>query len=171
MDPRYQNGIIYMLWCGETNRMYIGSTIKTLKERVYKHKINMRSYPRTNYCSSFEILKGGCYTASVLEHCPCNSKKELERREGLYQTANIDRIVNTNIAGRTFKEYYLEKRTVRLNTSSAWRSIHKDYAHDYYMFNKEKISKRTDCECGGHYIHAGKARHLKSKRHLDAIFE
>ena len=37
----------------------------------------------------------------------------------------------------------------------------------YYDKNKEKLNENINCECGGKYQFRSKARHFKSKKHLN----
>lgn len=39
----------------------------------------------------------------------------------------------------------------------------------YYQNNKEKISQKFDCPCGSIYTRSNKARHFKTKKHLDYL--
>jgi len=50
-----------------------------------------------------------------MEIYPCNSRTELELREGVIQREHIKNIVDKNIAGRTKKQYNEDNRE-RINT-------------------------------------------------------
>lgn len=82
----YQTGKIYML-TNEAGDKYIGSTIKTLTERLSGHKYDFKRYKsnKFHYLSSFKVMEDITYRMVLLEEYPCNNRMELEMREGQYQ--------------------------------------------------------------------------------------
>ena len=102
--PNYQNGKIYKLICNTTNKVYIGSTTTTLKQRLRKH------HTPSNNTMSKQIIEGCNYEIILLENYPCNSKLELLKREGYFIDNN--ECINKVKPGRTKKDYnksYYEK--------------------------------------------------------------
>ena len=94
--PKYQKGKIYKIIDNTNDNIYIGSTIKTLKERLRQHKyLN---------CSSREIIKNNNYNIILIENYPCKSKEELELRER-YHIENNE-CINTLLPRRSIKEYH-----------------------------------------------------------------
>ena len=96
--PDYQNSKIYRLWCDETDKIYIGSTTLKLCNRLAHHKSSHNS------CRSktlFEISNN--VKIELIENYPCNSKEELNKKEGEH-IRGMD-CVNKNIAGRTIIEW------------------------------------------------------------------
>jgi len=98
--PNYENGKIYAIKSYTNKNVYIGSTIKLIEERLNTHVKDLRRYRKGkyHYVSSFEIVQfDNCYI-ELLEAYPCNTKKELEQREGIWikKTSNL---VNRFIAG------------------------------------------------------------------------
>jgi hypothetical protein len=83
----------------------------------------------------------------LIELYPCNSKAELERREGYHQQ-NID-CVNRNIAGRTHKE-----------SNANYYSNHRDAI---LAQRSEKVCCTT---CGSTVSRRHTVEHRKSKKHL-----
>ena len=139
MPVNYQGGKIYTIRAPETDKYYIGSTVDSLPKRFYAHKASFARYQngKMNKVTSFQILElEGAYI-ELLELYPCNSKAELERREGELIREHKDNCVNRNIAGRTRKEY---------------REANKDKIKQHYEVNKEtiraKASEKMQCECG-----------------------
>ena len=106
---RYRNGKIYAIKSPDTEMVYIGSTCGDLNKRLSKHKTNLRSYLNGNYCytTSYEIVKYNTCYIELLEHHACNTKEELNRREGqiMISTPNC---VNKCISGRRTEEYKQE---------------------------------------------------------------
>ena len=162
----FQNGKIYKVVCSETGNIYYGSTIKTLEDRFKGHK------SPTNECRSKFFIKP---SKNLIKDFPCNSKQELVDEESKY-IKNLE-CVNKVIPNRTKKEYM---KQYRLGNIEKQKEINKQYYIDnkeklnknqkqYRLDNFEKLNKKYDCECGGKYIHHCKARHFKTKKHLNYI--
>jgi len=117
----YANGQIYAIRSHQTEFIYIGSTTQTLHKRFHDHK-NLR-----NKCFSKEIIQYSDAYIELIEDFPCNSKKELNRREGQH-IRNTENCINKCIPGRTRKEYYTDNKDKLL-----------DRAKEYYITNKNKI--------------------------------
>jgi transcriptional regulator of heat shock response len=98
------------------------------------------------YYSSFELYALGDVYIELLENYPCKTKDELLKREGELQRNHIDNIINSNIAGRTIKqwridnkeqtdakvkEYYIKNKKAIEETKKKWNDE-----------NKEKVLKR-----------------------------
>jgi len=149
IDERYKRGMIYTIRNIKDDTMiYVGSTINNLSKRFDNHKrdckygksaINLYKHIENNDWNDFYI--------ELYELYPCNSKKELERREG--QVIREIGTINKNIAGRTKKEYQTEyyecnadkekekgKKRYEENTD-----IIKEKVMQYYKENVEKILK------------------------------
>lgn len=79
---KYQNGKIYMIWSTEGDNKYYGSTTQTLSMRMAGHRL---VYKKGNKVSSSLLFdKYGienCKIELVLNY-PCNSKEELNKKEG-----------------------------------------------------------------------------------------
>ena len=63
---KYSKGKIYMIITENSNDIYVGSTIKTLKVRLQNHESKYRTGDR--YCSSQEILKQGGYKIVLIKN-------------------------------------------------------------------------------------------------------
>ena len=87
---KYQDGKIYKITSKQTDKIYVGSTIQTLDERMKHHKTDMKRF----YVSSAEILKYDDCIIELIEDCPCDSKKKLFEREQYYIDLYKDIIVN-----------------------------------------------------------------------------
>ena len=97
---------------------YYGSTISSIPRRKTSHKSKYKRFieGKTNkYYSSFDIMKRGNWDMVLIENCPCENLKELERREGEYIRNNP--CVNKYIAGRTQKEWREENREILIEKS------------------------------------------------------
>ena len=158
MPYKYDFGKIYKITSPHTDSVYVGSTIKSLRQRLQEHESNYRSYLKGKRMKleSFEILKLNDYNIELIENYPCNNRNELVLREGYWM--KLIECVNNTIAGRTKKQYHIDNREHHIN-----------YSKKYYQINKntllEKQKMQTNCECGGHYARNHKARHMRSKKH------
>jgi hypothetical protein len=142
------SGKIYKIVSDSTDKIYIGSTVKTLEERLEGHENQYEKWFYTNlksklYCTSFEILKYGNYQIVLLEDYPCCCTRELLKREGIYQIKEFNKCVNSLIAGG-------RPRTTKIDDN------------DFYT-----------CYCGKKMINNYKIRykHIKSSTHKKKIKE
>ena len=174
------NGIIYKIESitGE-GKCYVGSTVKTLTQRLRKHK-NQYNYwkeHQKNYVRSFDIFDlygvNNCHIV-LLENFECETKNELRVKEGYY----IKRLdtVNKYIAGRTDKECYEDNKEINKIKYKIYYQNHKQENKEYYNKNKEKIKNQTKewisknktiqtCDCGGHYQAYDRNKHMKTSKH------
>jgi hypothetical protein len=165
----YQDGKIYKI-TGGNSLPYIGSTCVTLSRRLAKHNTNKKCYKEKNIlnnCGSFDLLELEDCKIELIELFPCSSKRELEIRERYW----FDLIPNININKpylsreenlKNHNEYYKKNKIDMLEKSK-----------QYYLKNKEHIeelkNKYFNCECGLHYTHSNRARHFKSKTHINYL--
>ena len=104
----YKDGKIYAITSLNTDKIYIGNTTQNLSHRLAVHKSKYKRYLKgiaDNFFTSFYIIDLGDVSIELLEAYPCNTKKELHKREGEYMKAYADILVNRCIAGRTDKQY------------------------------------------------------------------
>ena len=126
--PDYQKGKIYAIRSHQTDKIYIGSTTTKLSRRLTEHK-------KTAVTStSKEILKYEDAYIELIENFPCNSKEELNKREGEHIRSN--NCVNKVIIGRTYKEWYEENK-------SQISEKHKILWKDYYEKNRERLIEKS----------------------------
>ena len=189
--PNYQNAKIYKIWDNGYNKCYIGSTCEELSRRMAGHRRNYISYkqgefPYLTAFSLFDEYEVENCKIELLELYPCNSKVELNAREGFHQR-NTD-CVNKNISGRTPAEYTQDNRSkihsYNKNYYENKKDILKEKANDYRQQNIEKcrendrqrykckredilqkLAEVIDCECGRTYTKSHKSRHFKTKQH------
>lgn len=185
MNNKYQRGKIYKLVSSQTDKIYIGSTIKKLKQRKAHHKFCPVSSRKITCFDDFDIV--------LIKNYPCNSRKELEREEGCLIKQNLDICVNQQIAGRTDKEWRDENKDILKQKHKIYilNNIEKIKItkNNYYLKNKEIIKEKhkiyknknkdkinnkkkeiCNCECGFTYTRSNKSTHLKSKKHLSNLF-
>ena len=136
---------------------------QTLTKRLSKHKYQFKYWKegKYNYISSFDIVKYEDAYIELLELCPCDSKMELERREG--QLIREMDCINKVIAGRTIKEYReankekikMREKIYREENKDKMKEQHKEwcetnknkisgYGKKYYEANKDKMKDKMN---------------------------
>jgi len=153
----YQNGKIYKIVNDELNLTYYGSTIQPLNTRLRKHKNDVKI---KNLSSKILFTTKTEAQIFLVENVPCNNKDELRKRERFY-IENFQ-CVNKTIPCQTRKESLQRYKNKNLE-------LCKKRCKDWRDRNKEKISKKFNCECGGKYTHEHKSGHFKTKKHQNFI--
>ena len=153
VNEKYKRTIIYGIVCLITKEKYVGSTILTLKERIDYH-IRHRS------CRAWQILERGNYKAYVIQHYPCNTRREKLTREGAWQRAYKksfgEKLVNKNIDGsfvnespeakQVYNKKYREEHKDEIQVySRKYRDEHKDErrAYDKKYRDEHKDERRA----------------------------
>ncbi len=106
---KYQSGKIYKIIDNTSNMVYVGSTYKTLQQRLNGHEQQFKTFKagKHHYITSFKILENNNYKIELIESFPCETKQELNKREGniLIELRNKGlNVINRCIAGLTRKE-------------------------------------------------------------------
>jgi hypothetical protein len=125
-------GFIYEIKCNETDEVYIGSTIKSLKDR-------MRIHTQNKNCSSIQIIERNNYQVNILEYVDCNELKDLRIRERFYydkvncinKVKPYSSIEEKKEAYKLYQKQYREK-----NKEKA-----KEYNQQYREINKEALNE------------------------------
>ena len=188
---RYQNGKIYKVVDVGYNMCYIGSTCKKLYKRFSIHKCDYKQYVngKKHFISIFSIFdEYGVENGKIelIENYPCQSKEELQSKEGQYQQQTD--CVNKFIAGRTSAQYeqdnkekrleksrnhYHNNRESELNRKKEYRKKDtektKEQDKQYYQRHKEKRRAKYTCHCGAIVCFDSKYKHEKTKKDLQII--
>lgn len=137
-------GRIYELSSSNTDETYIGSTIAPLKKRLSKHKydIDHKIYKK-RYSGSKLFKKNNNLKIKKLKKFKC-TKEELLKKEYKY-------IKKSKTCINKRKDFILGC------------NLGKDYYPEY-----RKI--KYECECGAIILRNNKARHTKSKKHLESKY-
>jgi predicted GIY-YIG superfamily endonuclease len=163
MQNKFSNGKIYKIVSNTTNKFYIGSTTKDLKERLRCHQSQYKSFLKgagAKYLTSFEIVKDDDHYIKLLKEVNCESRAELNKEEGEFIKMFKDQIVNKNIAGPKTEEEIMA------------------YVYNYRIEHRDKMLaslkksyyKKIKCDsCDCEYNRGSKTHHLKSKKHLVKI--
>ena len=148
----YSKGKIYTIKSDENDKVYIGSTVQTLSERLSDHKSDYKALidGRGRYISSFEIVQFESCTIELLQEYPCDSGDELRKKEGeyirQYKEKYKENCVNLLIAGRTKKEYREDNKEAIAEKKKEYQEANKEtiseYNKEYREDNKEAIAEK-----------------------------
>lgn len=152
MVKDYSNGKIYKIASKNTNKIYIGSTTASLNSRMYRHRQDYCLYNNSLGAKiySFDLFDevgiDKCYIELICNY-PCDNSHELALEEGKHQLLNLYDIVNKNIAGRTGKQYYQDKRESILEHKKKYYrnncETRKAYQNKYNRLKKELKEQET----------------------------
>ena len=149
--PNYSLTKIYKIESHLGDKIYVGSTAKQyISQRLQQHKNGYKQWKEdkisktTSYDLFDEYGPDNCQIV-LIEEYPCSCKDAKNAREGHF-IRELD-CVNKCILGRTNKQYKQD--------------------------NREKIIEQRklyiDCECGCKILNDSKARHQRSKKHINRI--
>ena len=132
--PNYNKSKIYKIYNND-NDIYIGSTIKSLNDRLNYHKCqNNQKYK----CSSKIIIEKSAYKIELIENFPCVNDEELRIREqyhiNYYRNNNEYNCINkmnSYSSNEDLKKYQKE-----------YYNDNKDKSKEYYENNKDKLNKQ-----------------------------
>jgi hypothetical protein len=161
--PDYKQSKIYTITY--KNYIYIGSTTLLLKYRFILHQTqktcSMYKYINENYDGNWNKWKINLY-----ENYPCNSKKELSKREGeiirYFKNDIIYNVINKRVEGRTTKEWINDNKEKYTKYTKQYNNNRKD-------IRKQRDRIKIECECGCLICKGDLARHKKTKIHQDLI--
>ena len=180
---RYENGKIYKIVDVGYNKCYIGSTCESLSRRMSKHRDSFRkgTHDNTVHKIFHEFGLENC-KIELIENYPCESKEELNRREGHYiKTTDC---INKLIAGRTNKEWREDNNEHYQQKKKEWENNNvehmKEWRKSYYEETKEKQKaysneyKRArrihiNCPCGSIIYQDDLKKHERTQKHQNYL--
>lgn len=119
--PDYSKGRIYAIRAPGTDEVYIGSTIRSLAERMTGHRSNLKMWRlgRYHYVSSYKLLEREGVYIELIEMFPCETKEQLNKREGeiIRATANC---VNLHEPGLTHNQSVMKHRAKNKDAFNAY---------------------------------------------------
>ena len=172
-------GYIYKICNKNCDKIYIGSTVKSLKERFNRHKSNCKKYLETNkkYITSIEIVKDETSYIEQLAEVQFYNKKELLQKEAMFIDMYKDTCVNMykNLGCLNKKEndkiLYKQNKSKILEINKKYREENKEQIkeqkHLKYILNKQKINnkrkEKINCEyCFSLISYRNYSRHKKT---------
>ena len=141
-------GRIYKISSPNTNNIYVGSTTKTLKDRLNKHTGNYTSYlnGKSLHISAYEVIKHGEPQIELIHEETFENKEDLLKLEGEY-IQNLDNVVNRIVPGRSEEE----KERLRKLTDIAYRERYKEEIKEKNKLYREREKETITERCKGYY--------------------
>ena len=153
-NNKYNNSFIYTIRSPHTDKFYIGSTTQKLCRRFANHKCNYNSYVNNgvgDFVTSFKIIELDDSYIELLEDINCDTKTQLEMREGELIRIHKDLCINKNIVGRTPKQYMLDNadaikqyRLDNVDKIKQYRLDNADKMKQYNIDNADKIKQHKN---------------------------
>ena len=164
---KFENAKIYKIVDNTSDMIYVGSTCKTLQQRLKEHESCYKRFKvgKQHFITSFKILENNDYKIELVEHYSCNNKQELNLKEGkIIKQFRNDKlnIVNKYVTGRTDAEYYQDN-------NDKIKELHSQYRQNNRNLINENAKQKHICLCGGKFSQCHKARHEKTKKHQNYI--
>ena len=125
----YKNCKIYQILNNSNSEVYVGSTTQPLCKIMYEHKMCSK-YQNCMFYKMMKEIGHDKFYIELIELYPCNSKEELNAREGYFIRERGT--LNKAIIGRTPKQW-VEDNKEHL----------KQYKHNYYENNMEHLSNQN----------------------------
>jgi hypothetical protein len=128
-------GKIYMLKCKTTGKTYIGSTQRTLKDRLYSHR---SKFNLGVYCSSAQIIEGNNYQMIELEQVEFQDKYELFEREAFW-------IKSTTCVNKCIPNNWTKNNGNMTDYQRQYRKDNPTYFRDYQrdLRKRKKLEKQN----------------------------
>ena len=144
--PDYSKGKIYKIWDNNYTKCYIGSTVESLSLRMSRHREKYKQHLKNKYGFTTSFL---LFEEFGVEHCkielvelyPCNSKEELNAREGFFIKEEI--CVNRCVPGRTNAQYYKDNIEVIKEYRRNNKEKLQEWGRQYRAKNAERVKMRN----------------------------
>jgi hypothetical protein len=132
-------GFIYKIYDNTNANVYYGSTINKICKRMTGHRNNYKAWigGNGNNCNSYDILKNGDYSYSLVEKVECENKMELHKRERWYIENN--ECVNKRVPNRSREEYYQANREQICERQREYDQKNTEQKKEHYQANRERI--------------------------------
>ena len=189
-EINYLNTIIYKFVCNDLNikDTYVGHTTDFIKRKATHksvcHNLDHKSYNLKVYKMIRTNGNWDNWSMIEIEKYPCNDKNEACARERYWYellNANMNTLCPTfNVEKRKDNEkaYYVANKEDIIKKVHEYAATHKEEisrrSKNYRENHKEQIKARKSkvciCEiCNREYTHDHKARHERTKVHLNQI--
>jgi predicted GIY-YIG superfamily endonuclease len=183
---RYGNGKIYRL-VGEDGSFYIGSTCKTLSQRLSGHKADSKAKPEQRVYKHFNELGWDNLRIILIQDFPCKSKNELLKREqeeidkhrsdamclNFKNASGYDMERFQKRRNEYAKQYHIENREAHRAAAKVYQEVNKDAIatrrRAYYETYKANLlvenAKKVCCDkCGSEVTKGWLREHKKTAK-------
>ncbi len=170
LTEKHHNAFIYCLKSSQTNDIYIGSSVSSLKKRFVQHKSSYKKYIRDglHFMTSFKIMKYSDCTIELICNCKNITLHNLKKIEGvlIQKTANC---INRNIAGLTpsesVKKYHEKNKDAIRKQQKNYYKENRDIINERSKNRYKSTNKKNVCNCGGLFTTQNKSKHEKTEKH------
>jgi hypothetical protein len=144
IENKNEKGFVYKISSPQTDKVYIGSTFKKLKTRLYQHKIAYTRFLNGGKnLGAFDVVKYDDCVIEELESFEGLNRKGLSVFERKWYDIYKNKVCNINIPNRTKRDWEDENRDFLENWKKEYRINNRDkinkFANEYYHNNKEKV--------------------------------
>ena len=141
------------------NFLYVGST-QDLNVRKLRHKSNCNNNKSAEYNRKvYKTIRanGGWDDCcmEIIDEVECQAETEITPIEEFYRVA-----LGADLNGKKCHRTKEEKIKYDREHSKKWNRNNLDY-----------YKRKYNCNCGGKYTYASKARHIKTKTHQDYLLK
>ena len=159
--PNFQLGKVYKLTNKIDNKIYVGSTCKSLSQRLQGHKDKSKENPTQPVYAHINNIKWDNVDIVLIENYPCDTKKELLYRERYYielLKSELNTIKPIESTDERLLRHRIRSSLQRQNNPEATRirnhnNYHKhiekrkEQGRKYYQANAEKIKEQHKIWC------------------------
>ena len=157
-------GSVYRIIHTQSEICYVGSTFNMLKHRWNGHKNNFKHWNEgktTNSCSIYPYFKKHGiekFKIILIKEYEVADRSQLNAYETLWINKFKKSCVNKHQAFGILsaKKHYYEVNKEVIN----------ERTKKYKLENKEKLSQKHLCDCGGRYTFGQQSTHFKTKTHI-----
>jgi len=163
----YSKTIIYKICCNDVSitDIYVGHTTDIIRRRQ-NHKDCCKYEFRKEYNTyKYQFIRdnGGWDNWSLVpvEEYPCENVNQASIRER-YWVETLQASLNKQIPSRSNQEFgkiYYQNNKEKINEKNMKN----------HRINKEKLTEKFICDCGGCYTFRDKAKHFKTKKHQEYL--
>ena len=148
MAPNYGLGKIYVIRNTVNAKLYVGSTVRTLAQRMVEHRSKVKIAPTLNMPLYTAIREIGVqhFYIELIKDFPCERREQLHTEEGKHireMNTMSPNGYNLIIAGRSREGWHQDNAERWKNYLVENHEVIKDGKHDYYMANKDAIRARN----------------------------
>lgn len=137
IQNKYANGKIYKISSPSTVNVYIGSTCKTLNERLSQHKCDYKRYKngKYHYVTSFEIVKFDDCVINLIEEIKTNSLDLIDQ-----ETYHINN--ETNAVNKYTPKSSNEEEIRFCNICNCYTTTKHESRHDNTLKHRDNVKNR-----------------------------
>ena len=163
---------IYKITSPNTDLVYVGKTIRTLKRRFSDHHSHAKRYMKCgdNYCSSFKVLECGDAVIELIEETDDKSREAHWIKE--LNTCNQMKLMIDWSDPVAVTKYRTEYRDANPEYMGEWRKANRERVLEYTRESREYRNEKIACShCGRMVSRRNIAGHTKTQRCINNPLE